>query len=173
VDNTYGISFKIETVSNGSIGTNNGDMMVKIGMRNRWDGRYKVTGSMTDLFAPAFVFMEHETQLITTTATQVKMIPPQLGIPGYLIKNGINTTFYGSFGPVMNFDVTTNNITSVVNYYGQPASNTRSAEMDASGTNTWNPTTKNITIKFWMNEPASIVPHRCIFDNTWVYLGPR
>jgi hypothetical protein len=175
VDTTYGLSFTIETVSAGTIATDAKTILVKMGLRNRWDGRYRVTGSMTDMFNGAFVFTEHETKLITTSATQVKMIPTQLGIPGYLIMNGINLTFYGNFGPVVNFDPVTNNITSVVNFYGQPSPgpNSRSAELDPSGANTWNPTTKNITIKFWMNEPSAIVPHRSAFNNVWVYLGPR
>ncbi|MEI9943646.1 MAG: DUF1735 domain-containing protein [Chitinophagaceae bacterium] len=174
VDTTYGISFEISTTSSGTIANDAKKIMVKIGLRNRWDGRYKATGTMTDFSEPTiYSFPEQEIYVITTSPTQVKVIPKQLGIVGYIVTNIANPTFYGSFGPVVNFDATTNKITSVINFYGQPAANTRSAELDPSGTNQWDPTTKNIAIKFWMNQPSVITPHKAIFNSTWTYLGPR
>lgn len=176
VDTIYGISFKIVSVSSGAISADANNIVVKVATRNRWDGKYRVTGNFTDVTGSAFVFTEFDTYLVTSEATQVKMFPPDLGIYGYLIKNGINLSYWGSFGPVFNFDASTNAITSVTNHYGQPAANTRAAELDPSGTNMWNATTKNIDVKFWMNESAAVpvAPHhRVSHVNTLVYLGPR
>ena len=176
IDTTYGIGFKIAEVSAGTIATDAKSIVVNVDLRNRWDGRYKVTGTFTDYAAPTLTFLEHETDLVTTNPTQVTSIPKDLGIPGYLILSGGSLSYYGSFGPVLNFDSTTNKITSVINSYGQPASNTRSAQLDPSGSNQWDPNTKTMTVKFWMNQPNTITTppyHRVLFINTLVYLRPR
>ena len=104
VDTLYGIGFKIETVSSGTIGNDAKSLVVKIDLRNRWDGRYKITGTFTDYAAPTLTFTEHEVDLITTNPTQIKFIPKELGIPGYLILSGTSLSYYGSFGPVLNFN---------------------------------------------------------------------
>jgi len=173
VDTTFGIGFTIAEVNAGTIAADAKKIVVKITLRNRWDGRYKVTGSMTDATQPTYAHVEHEMYLITTSPTQVKMIPKELGIEGTLITIGGSKSYYSNFGPVFNFDPATNKISSVINHYGQPASNGRSAETDPSGTNTWNPANKNIVLKYWMNEPAIITPHRSSYNNTYTYLGER
>lgn len=172
VDTTYGLAFRIEEVNAGSISQDARSLVVKITLRNRFDGRYKVTGTMTDHANGAFVFVEHEINVITTSPTQVKVIPKQLGIEGIVIQTGINLSYYSNFGPVLNFSAD-NKIASMVNFYGQPSSNGRSAELDPSGTNKWDPNTKNIAVKFWMNQPAIITPHHTSFNHNWVYLGER
>ena len=176
VDTVYGLGFKIESVSGGSIANGAQSIKVKFDLRNRWDGRYKVTGTFTDIATPTITFTEQEVSLITTGPASVVMIPKELGIPGYLILSGTSLSYYGSFGPVFNFDPASNKIVSVINSYGQPASNTRSAELDPSGTNKWDPATKSMTVKFFMKQPNTVLaaPHiRVYFNNTFIYLGPR
>ncbi|MDT9096606.1 hypothetical protein RSW32_25110, partial [Escherichia coli] len=73
---------------------------------------------------------------------------------------------------IMNFDAATNKVTSVTNYYGQPSSNGRSAVLDPTGANSIDPTTRNIRVKFFMDE-TGITGHRATFDLTLVYLGAR
>lgn len=79
------------------------------------------------------------------------------------ILNGGSPSHYGSFGVVFTTDAD-NNITGVVNKYGQPASNGRSAELDPSGINKYDPVTKVLQVKYWMNQPGST--HRTLFDET-------
>jgi len=175
-DTVYGIGLKIENVSSGNIAGDAGKIILKLDFRNRWDGRYRVTGTFTDIAAPTLTFTEQEVAMITTNATGIKMIPKDLGIEGYLILSGTSLSYYGSFGPVFNFNATTNKITSVINHYGQPAANTRSAELDPSGSNQWDPATKAITVKFFQKQPSVVTtaPYiRVYFSNTLLYLGPR
>jgi hypothetical protein len=175
-DTVYGIGFKIESVSSGDIAIDAGKIIVKFDFRNRWDGRYRVTGTLTDFANPAVTFTEQETSLITMGPTSVYMVPRDLGIPGYLIRNGVSLSYYGGFGPVFHFDPSNNKITAVVNYYIQPASNPRTGELDPSGSNQYDPAIKAITVKFWLNEPGLITTpphHRVAFTNTLLYLGPR
>ncbi|MGB8194212.1 MAG: hypothetical protein WCF67_19935 [Chitinophagaceae bacterium] len=171
-DTTYGLYFKIEEVSAGNIVAGAKTLLVKITLRNRWDGRYRVTGTMTDVTQPTYAFREQEVMVITTGTTQVKVIPKELGIVGLIIKVGINDSFYGNFGPVLNF-TNDNKISSIVNSYGQPAPNGRSAELDPSGSNSWTASNKTMNVKFWMNEPSVATPHRAAFTTTWTYLGER
>ena len=176
VDTIYAIGFKIAEVSSGNIASDAKTIVIKIDLRNRWDGVYKVTGTLTDVAAPTITFGQFDTYLVTASPTSVVMIPKDLGIPGYLILSGTSLSYYGSFGPVFNFNATTNKIVSVVNSYGQPASNTRSAAIDPSGLNEWNAASKAINVKFWMNQPNVVTTapyHRTLFVNTLSYINAR
>lgn len=173
VDTTYGLYFKIEEVSAGNIAADAKTLLVKITLRNRWDGRYRVTGTMTDVTEPTYAFAEQEVLLITTGTTQAKIIPVKLGISGLIIKIGANESYYSNFGPVFNF-TSDNKVSSVINSYGQPSpTHGRSAELDPSGSNSWNPSTKGMAVKFWMNQPSVITPHRSSFTTNWTYIGER
>jgi hypothetical protein len=172
--NTYGIGFKINSVSQGVISENDKAIVVGIGLKNRWDGIYMMSGTFVDYSNAAFTYYgDQQYELISTGPTSVKVFNDDLGGYGYLFLNNGGLTYYGSFGLNVNFDANTNAITSVTNYYGQPSGNGRSATLDPSGVNNWNPATKTIRIKFWMDQPSVITPHRSAFNETWTYLGPR
>ncbi len=97
VDTVYALGFKIESVDGGSIANGSQSIKVKFDLRNRWDGRYKVTGTFTDIASPTLTFTEQEVNLVTTGPASVIMIPKDLGIPGYLILSGTSLSYYGSF----------------------------------------------------------------------------
>jgi len=146
---------------------------------NQWDGRYRMEGTMTDHSNPAFVWMNntYEYSLHTSSANTDSLVSKSLNMPGIVIGNtggGItNATFYSNFGLIMTFDAATNKVTAVTNYYGQGAGPSgRSAVLDPSGFNDIDPVTKNIRVKFFMDETA-VVGHRATFTVTLVYLGPR
>lgn len=172
-DTTYGLYFKIDEVSAGNIVADAKAVLVKITLRNRWDGRYRVTGTMSDAVEATYAFREQEVSVITTGTNQVKVIPKELGIAGLIIKIGTSDSYYGNFGPVFNFS-SDDKISSVVNFYGQPSpTGGRSAELDPSGSNSWIASSKTMNVKFWMNQPSVITPHRSSFNTTWTYLGER
>ncbi|MBL7702410.1 MAG: hypothetical protein JNM14_09175 [Ferruginibacter sp.] len=145
---------------------------------NQWDGRYRMEGTMTDHTNPAFGWMNntYEYSLHTSGTNTDSVVSKTLNFPGIVIGNtggGItNATYYSKFGLIMTFDAATNKVTAVTNYYGQPSSNGRSAVLDPSGFNDVNPTTKNIRVKFFMDE-TGVAGHRATFDVTLVYLGAR
>jgi hypothetical protein len=172
---TYGIGLKISTVSEGVISENVKSVVIGIGLKNRWDGRYSMTGTFVDYANSAFTYYgaAQELHLITTGPTSNNVFNKTLNGYGYLFLNAGAPTYYGSFGLVLNWNAATNAITSVTNYYGQPSGNGRSAELDPSGVNSWNPTTKQIKIKYWLNQPSVISGHRSAMDETWNFLGAR
>jgi hypothetical protein len=176
VDTTYSIALKIQSVSSGNITTAQ-TFLIKFDGRNRWDGRYRLTGTMVDIAAPTLTaYSPQDMDVITVTSNSVMFVPRDLGIPGILILSGTSLSYYGSFGPVLIFNPIDNKITTVYNYYGQPASNTRSAQIDPSGVNSFNPTSKTIQVKYFQLQPNTVTtpPYRRVFfESTLTYLGPR
>jgi hypothetical protein len=175
---TYALGFTIQTVSEGVISDLAKDFLFIIGVKNKYDGDYSITGTFVDASNADFVSAHpHEWYLITNGPAQNIVFDPNLngGLVGYsFIVNSTGAgSYYGSFGLVVNFDPATDKITSVTNYYGQPSGNGRSATLDPSGINTYNPATKTIKIKYWMDQPSVITPHRAYMNETWTFLGAR
>lgn len=174
----YALGFTIvSATSPAKISNGLDNAMVEVGVKNRYDGQYRVTGTMTDIASPTITgSFPQDVDLVTTGAASVIMIPWDLGIPGHLILSGGSLSYYGSFGPVFNFDLATDKVISVTNSYGQPASNTRSAEIDPSGANKWDATTHNMDVKYFMKQPSVVTaaPNiRVYFNEHFEYLGPR
>jgi hypothetical protein len=175
---TYALGFTITSVSEGVISDLAKDFLFIIGVKNKYDGQYKVTGTMTDVTNANFVGTYPITwDLITNGPAQCNVYDNEnLGFPGHVFNSAGDpsspNTYYGSFGLVINFDGS-DNVSSVTNYYGQPAGNGRSANLDPSGVNKYDPATKTIKIKYWMDQPAVVTPHRTYFNETWTYIGPR
>jgi hypothetical protein len=177
---THGSSFAtglaITAVSGGpgQIQTMHSRIPIVIQVKNKYDGVYKVTGTMVD-FANANLSGPYpwNVALVTSGPTQVKLMDLDYTKDFYhKIKNGSADSYYGSFGVVFNFDAS-DNVTSVVNLYGQPASNGRSASLDGTGVNKFDPSAKTLDVKYFMDQPAVIAPHRTSFDEHFEYVGPR
>lgn len=177
VDSFYAVPLKIESVTGGTIAADAKSMVVVFDLRNRLDGKYRVTGTMVDIAAPTITgYFPQNVNLITTGANSVTMIPLDLGIPGHLILSGSSLSYYGSFGPVFTYDKNNLKIIAVTNSYGQPASNTRSAEIDATGTNQLDANTRNMFVKYVMKQPNTVTttPYiRVYFNSTFTFLGSR
>ena len=177
----YALGFKITDAGSGAVISNSfKEAVYAIGIKNKFDGKYRITGNFVDLTNSAFkATYPYEWELRTNGPYQCIVVDNEnLGFPGFAFSSVSGTTpntYYGSFGLVVNFDAS-DNIVSVVNYYGQPASNTRSAVLDPSGTNKYNSATKQIDIKYFMTQP-SVVPTppniRATFNEQWKYVGPR
>lgn len=117
-----------------------------------------------------------EVNLETYSGNSVILNPVQGPFAGaYLfpILNNGSPSAYGSFTPVFIFDAN-DNVVDVVNAYGQPAGNTRSAQLDPTGVNKWFATAnRQMEVMFWMNQPSVIAGHRTSFNLNLSYLGPR
>jgi uncharacterized protein DUF1735 len=169
----FGFGFKIKSVSNSGyrISGNFFNSVTAVGVRNKWDGVYEVTGSLVDAVNPALSSVPgdpypFEVELRTTGPNSVGMYVPGLNYAHLIAGN----SYYGNFGPVFTFDEATNKVTSVVNKFGQPSSNNRSADIDPTGVNAYNPSTKVIDVKYFMVQAGSV---RTKFDDKLTYTGPR
>lgn len=168
----YALPIKIESASQGIISGNFGTVIYGIAAKNKYDGRYEMHGTFVDQTNANFKYWgDQEFWLETVDATHCYVWNETLGTYGYLFLNGTSTTYYGSFGLLLEFDPATGDILSAVNAYGQPSANGRSAALDPTGVNNWNPTTKEVKIKYFLLQPGTTV--RSKFDETWTYLGAR
>ena len=169
----YGIPVKISKVSEGIVSGNFGNAVYSFGVRNKFDGNYTVTGTMVD-YANAGLTGRYPMSagLVTSGANTVRLYDNAIGGIYHSILSGASTSYYGSFGVEFTIDAS-NKVTSVINVYGQPAGNGRSAEIDPSGANSWDPATKTLKVKYWMNQPSVIAGHRTSFDETFKYVGVR
>lgn len=146
------------------------------GIKNKYDGHYTMTGTMVDAAVPSItgqfpIGVNLETNggsSVILNATE----GPFAGAYFFPILNNGSASAYGSFTPVFILDAN-DNVVDVVNAYGQPAGNTRSAQLDPSGTNKWFATDKHMDVKFWMNQPSVIAGHRTSFDLHFTYVAPR
>ncbi len=189
----YGLGF---TITSSDAGTKiiNKSLVMEIGAKNSYDGRYAVTGPMTDVVAPTLVQWNNnnattpvsdpfctanggawELHLITTGAAQCVMFDNTIwGDFFHPILSAGAHSGYGSFALVVNFNPSNNTVSSVTNYYGQPAGNTRSAALDPSGVNAVQGN-RDIIIKYFMiqtNQPTGTSP-RTTFNEKWAYVGSR
>jgi len=177
LQNAYAIGFKIVSVSEGVIDDLQKNIIVTILVKNKYDGRYTIDGTFSDASNSAFVSAYPLLwELVTTGPSQCVVRDYDdfaTPTPAYLFWTGTGYSYYGSFGLIINFDAN-DNVSSVVNYYGQPSGNGRSANLDPSGINKYIPGNPPvIKIKYWMDQPSVVTPHRGYFDETWTYTGPR
>lgn len=179
----YALGFALTSVgSNAAKASGKDSVIALISVKNKYDGVYSVTGTMLDITNALFVGtypLEWELQT-TGTSSCVVVDNVQLGIPGHVFNSAGDpttpNTYYGSYGLVVNFDLATDAITSVTNYYGQPAGNTRSAALDPSGANRYTAASKTIDIKYYMIQPSAVPASpniRVFFNEKWSYLRAR
>jgi hypothetical protein len=177
---TYGTSFAtgftITTVSGGpgALLTDHSHFTLVVQVKNQFDGEYTVTGTMVDYANSALTGpYPWDVYLVTASATQSKLFDnTYTGDFFHMILSNGASSYYGAFGVQFNFDAD-NNVISVINLYGQPASNGRSATLDPSGINKYDPSTKSLDVTYWMDQPSVITPHRVSFTEHYEYVGPR
>jgi hypothetical protein len=175
-DKSFALPLTIKSTTFGTISGNFGSTLYAIGAKNKYDGEYTVDGTMVDNTSSALTGRYPiNYYLITQTSTSNVLFDYVYAHTyGHEITSGGGPSYYGSFSPVFTFDAD-GNITNVVNYYGQPASNGRSAQLDPSGVNKFISGTpgevgSKFQVKYFMLQPGSTI--RSVFDETFTYVGP-
>jgi hypothetical protein len=175
----YGLGLSLESVSKPGVqlSSNLNDVLFIFTVKNRFDGEYTMTGTLVDNANSALTAKSPTTvYLITEGANTARVFNAGTATSSFKelfpIMNGAAESAYGAFMPVFTIDAN-NNVTSVVNAHGQPASNTRSAEIDPSGINKYDPGTKTLKVKWFMYQPSAIAGIRTSFDFTFTYVKPR
>jgi hypothetical protein len=158
------------------ISGNFGDLKVNFKVKHKYEGRYVLTGTFTNLVAANFFHittLEHDyTVQLQTKDGQTLQFFDELVWKGFTYPMSNNGAYsgFGSFCPMFTFD-DNNNITAVTNYYAAPV-NTRSCELDPSGVNKYDPATKSFTVAYWMNQPSVVTApphHRIRFVETYTF----
>jgi hypothetical protein len=173
----YALPLTITSATSGTVSGNFGTVLYAIGARNLYDGLYTVTGTFSDATNAAFTGRyPSDYYLQTQTGTTAALFDFEYsGAFGHSFNNAGQPTYYGSFSPVFTFDAA-GNITSVVNYYGQPAANGRAAKLDPTGENKFISGTPGTVgavfkVKYIMVQPAGT--NRTTFDETFTFKGDR
>lgn len=190
---TYALAFKVVDSAGLKIASGNKNVIALISIKNKWDGVYKVTaGTMVDYTSATLGHintflsssanttgvaapMQYELRTISSTKCDVY---DNYFFGGYEtpITSGTTYSKYGTFGLTVEFDPTTDKIIAVTNHFGQPAANTRSAQLDATGLNTYSASSKTIQIKYNMLQPSVVTaaPYiRTHWEETWTYFKSR
>jgi hypothetical protein len=175
----YGIAFTIASVDKAGvvIPQNMKNVVFIFGVKNKYDGIYNMTGTLVDAASASLTAKSPQVvHLITTGVNSVRVYNAGTTAASFKelfpILSGGSESAYGSFQPEFFFDAN-NNVIDVKNTSGQPASNTRSASLDPTGVNKWDPATKQLKVKFFMSQPSAIAGVRTSFDMTFTYTGPR
>lgn len=169
---SYALGLRLKNPSGGTELSSNSESVIQIVIKNKYDGVYSATGNMVDTFNPALTgYYPLTWELVTSGANQVIVFDNEyLGFPGHIISAGGGLSYYGTFGLVVTFDLETDKITSVENYYGCPAGGLqRCAILDPSGNNRRNPD-GSIEIKYILVQGGV---ERTYFDEVWEYKGAR
>ena len=174
----YALGVKLVSTSdpNVRLSGNFNTQVVGLTIRNKFDGVYTMTGTLVDVANAALTAKSPQTvHLITTGSNSVYLHNAGTNVASFKdlfpILSGTAESAYGSFTPEFTFDAN-NNVISVVNAYGQPAANGRSASLDPSGVNKWDPVTKTLRVKWFMTQPPT-PGVRTTFDFTFTYVRGR
>lgn len=160
------------------ISGNFGYVALSLKIKNRYEGRYHVTsGTLVDVASGSLkhisaVYPEYKVQLQTMNSKKLVLYDEEDANYYYLIGSGASISYYGSFCPIFEFD-DNGNVVAVTNHYGQPASNTRSAELDPSGINKYDDATKSFTVSYWMNQSSTVATpphHRTSITETYTFV---
>lgn len=186
----YGKYYKVFDAATKQVASAQATIAVTMSIKNAWDGIYEASGTFKDVSAVGGTWThvndglaqygeKQRYEVRTISASQCEVYDASV-YGGFYVPFSTNPGLsgYGSFSPVLTFNPTTNAITGVYNRYGTApsyvSSNGRSAALDPSGYNDYNPSTKTIRIKYFMIQP-SVVPvgPRTFIDEEWKYVGPR
>jgi hypothetical protein len=158
---------------------NFGHVKLNMKIKHKYQGIYVLTGTLVDNLSTTLKHVtygwgdEPYTVHLETKDGQTLMLYDELVQEDYvypLATTAGSFSGYGTFCPEFTFDAE-GNITAVTNHHGVPA-NTRTAQLDPSGVNKYDPATKSFTVSYWMNQP-SLVPtpphHRTSITETYTF----
>jgi len=179
-DSGYALPVRVTgTDNNLAVSSNYGYKIILVKLKNKYDGVYRPTGTLVDVTNPAFSSLAtagRQVDYTLETVSATKCVLTYNNVPNTPFWAGTGISTYANFAPVIEFDPATDKIISVTNYYGQPASNTRSAQLDPTGVNTFNPANRSIRIKYQMRQPSVVAtpPNiRTVWDEQWTFLRER
>ncbi|WP_413670319.1 DUF1735 domain-containing protein [Mucilaginibacter sp. Mucisp86] len=152
-------------------------VIFNVQVKNKYDGIYTVTGTLSDNTSPAFSgAYPYKVGLVTQGAVSNGYFDEDAGSFLHKILNAGAPSSYGEFAPIFTFDPATNKITGVTNLYGNPSpSRIRGARLDPTGVNAFTTGTPGTVgsvfkVKYIMTQGGA---DRTTFDETFTYKSKR
>jgi hypothetical protein len=169
----YFFGLKLTNVNGATLASNLANAIVTVVLKSKYQGTYTVTGSLTDTFNSGITgtYPISGVFLSTVTANTVQFIDPIDGM-FHQIESGSSASYYGNFDPIFTFDLSTNDVTSVTNYYVNN-SQARTATIDPSVTATSSGTPGTVGYTFtvgYILVQGGV--DRTYFHETFTYTGP-
>lgn len=174
----FAMAFKVVDAGGGLLNKDKTSIITKISIKNKYDGTYVVTGTMEDILNAGLTHAtdnlktqgaDLELTLKTVSATKCAVYDPTVWADYFIpisTGGGTGLSGYGSFAPIFEFDLATDKVIGVTNYYGTPA-NTRGGRLDPTGeVNAYDAGKKTLTIKYNMTQ-KSLVPDPPHVRTTW------
>jgi hypothetical protein len=154
IGHNYAFAFELENTnsSNTEVDIKHDSIVAYLEMRNRYDGIYRLTGSMVDhvneLFTAEYPFT---VELHSTGDNSVMLFDPlRYAYVTPMTSDGTRSA-YGNVSPELAFDAG-GKITSLTNGYGQ-GTGSRWLFPDATANNAYNFSNNTISAKFVMHQP--------------------
>jgi hypothetical protein len=183
---SYALGFSIASATPGyNIASNYRGMILGITVKNKFDGLWRLNGTLVDIANPALgPYPNAPLAFVTSGPTSVTMynkttlVGAWFDQPFHPITNAGAYSVYGGWAPVFTFN-SADNLVQVTNYYGQPnPANTRGAVIDPTGINNYAVLSgvKTIRAKYILTQPSTVPTppnHRVFFNSTFTYVGPR
>ncbi|RNI33167.1 DUF1735 domain-containing protein [Rufibacter immobilis] len=174
---TYALAISISSASSGTVSTNFKTAILPLNAKNKYDGVYRVTNLVfNNVTAPLHTANSPRTRhLRTVDADSNELFDPALngGTQGISFFNNGAGSLYGNFSPVFNFDLNTDNVTSVTNYFPVPNSSNRDAKLDPTGLNKMTIVSadqKTLEVSYIMTVNGV---NTLYLKEKWEYTGPR
>ena len=180
----FAMAFKVVDAGGTLLSKDKPNIITKISIKNKYDGTYVVTGTMEDIANPGLTHAtdylkskgaDLELTLKTVSATKCAVYDPTVWADYFIpiTSGGTGLSGYGTFAPIFEFDLATDKVIGVTNYYGTPA-NTRGGRLDPSGkVNAYDAGKRMLTIKYNMTQKSVITtpPHvRTTWDEVWKFV---
>ena len=172
----YALGFRITDAAGALKGDGQDSVVVMLSIKNKYDGKYEAVAidPMVDAVNAALSgSYPFNYELHTVSANAVVLYHPLNDNYSHSILNAGAASSYGSFAPVFTMD-DAGTVTSVTNYYGQPAANGRSAVLDPSGVNKFTINangSKTLEVKYFLLQPGANI--RTTFSEKFTYKGER
>ncbi len=148
-------------------------LLLNIGAKNQFDGKYTVTGTFVHTNG-AFTANYPKTVALVTQGLATDAYfdyGVNGGTFGYGFLNGGAGSYFGNWAPVFTFDAD-GNVIKMSNYYSDPAPRSRDAQLDTSpGTvNKYDIANKTMDVSYYFIQSGGIVAK---IHEMWTYKGPR
>jgi hypothetical protein len=176
VSTFYILPVRIVSAENSvTVSGNLGTKLVRILARNKWDGRYTVTGTYTDYVSPAFVGYYPKTiDLITIGGDMVSRWDVDEEIYGYIFDTGAGLSYFGNWTPTFKFDAN-DNLIDVINSTPDPLPRGRAAALYTGSGAAANKrlADKSIDVSFSFVQQNVTPVNRGLVKEHFVFVGPR
>jgi hypothetical protein len=172
----YALPIVIKSVDDPSvvIASNLNSSVLAIVVKNKYDGKYTATkdSKFEDKINATFTgYYPWKAALVTTGGNSVILqdtegffSDPRI----HIFTAGTAQSGYGEFAPEFTFDAS-NKVISVKNGIPSPTRN-RTAQLDPTGINTWDPDTKTLKVSYILVQAGT---PRTFFNEIYVYTGTR